>query len=250
MRLVKHSVKTLAVVLHLVAAITVPIPADGGQLTLSWVDTSGDALGFSVERSAGLSDPFVVIGTTAPGVTTYIDTSVSDSGTYCYRVWAFNSIAYSDHSYPACGTTGPAALTFVLNINQDVFALGDHFQLDVNFGQIGAASLVDVTWAVFYRHLRILRPAVRKGIPSSTCLTHRRELRGLAATCLSDDGASGVRLYSNTPAGMLASLMGPNFFSFDWPSATPGDYTIFMTVTRAGTTTVVAQGTVTVSYFP
>jgi hypothetical protein len=243
-------VKALAALVLLAATITVPFDANGAQFTVGWVDASGDALSFSVERSAGISGPFAVIGTTGPGVTTYTDSSLAASATYCYRVRAFNTIAYSDYSYPACGTTGPASLTLALNINQDVFALGDHFQLDVNFAHIDAASLVDV-----YLGSVLPTPAepgagCPEGDPVVYVFDAPLGLRGLSATCLSDDGTSGVRLYSNTPAGMLASLMGPNVFSFDWPSATPGDYTIFMKVTHAGTANVVAQGTVTVSYFP
>jgi len=220
------------------------------QLNLNWVDVSGGADGFSIERSTGLDDPFTIIGTTAAGVTAYADTSLADSATYCYRVRAFNATAYSTYSYPACGTTSPAGHTLSLTVNRDSFEQGDYFQLDVSFAQRGSSALVDV-------YLGSVLPAASdssgdcpEGDSVAYVVDAAAGLGGLVGVCLADESSSGLRLYSGLPADMLPGLMGTDFFSFDWPLTTPGDYTIFMTVTRAGTADVIAQGTVTVSYFP
>ncbi|MGH7334991.1 MAG: hypothetical protein ACREKS_20075 [Candidatus Rokuibacteriota bacterium] len=232
----------------LLKVIAWPVDAVGSPLNLTWVDASTDELGFLVERSVGLAGPFAVVATIGPGVAAYTDAAVADSTTYCYRVRSFNSEGYSGYSYPACGTTAPAALTLALSTSQQMFKRGDRLQLDVAFIQLGSAAAVDVyLGSVVPAGLGLDCPG---GDPVVYVVDAPAGLDGLVTTCPSDDGSSSVRLYSNTPAGMLRALMGPNFFSFDWPQATPGDYTIFMTVTQAGTANVIAHGTVTVSYFP
>ena len=160
-------------------------------------------------------------------MTAYDDTVVADATTYCYRVRAFSSAGPSEYSYPACATTSPAALTLGLNINRGTFELGDYFQLDVSFAQLGSAALVDVYLGSVLPSPS--DPAARcpDGDPIGYVLDARAGLDRLLTTCPSDDNlARGTRLYSNTPAGMLPALMGTDFFSFDWPLATPGDYTI------------------------
>jgi Calx-beta domain/Divergent InlB B-repeat domain len=79
--------------------------AAAAELTLTWVDNSGDELGFSVERSNGSGSAFGQIGTTEGGTTAYTDTTVSAGTTYCYRVRAFNSSTYSNYSNVACGVS-------------------------------------------------------------------------------------------------------------------------------------------------
>jgi hypothetical protein len=79
-----------------------------GQLTASWVDNTVDAVGISVERSMGSTGAFTEIATTGAMATTYTDPLVSDGTTYCYRVRAYNTSAYSDYSNTACGITAQA----------------------------------------------------------------------------------------------------------------------------------------------
>jgi List-Bact-rpt repeat protein len=87
--------------------------AIGQQLTATWLDTSSNEAGFSVERAAGTTGTFAEIGTTGPGVTVYTDTTVAPSTTYCYRVRAYNTSAYSGYSNMACGAT---ALAYSLSV--------------------------------------------------------------------------------------------------------------------------------------
>ena len=252
MRRLTFSAGILATALLLAVVMTVwPMDAAGGQLSLSWLDTSGDALGFSVERSGEITGPFSAIATTGPGTTTYSDVSLDDSTSYCYRVKAFTSVGDSNYSYPACGATAPSGLTVALNINQDVFTLGDRFQLDVNFAQHGAVLLVDVYVGSVLPTPEDSSADCPGGDPVVYVFDAPSGLRGLSGSCLSDNaGVGAVPLYANTSAATLPSLMGRNVFSFDWPTVTPGDYTVFITVTRTGTSSVVAQSTVTISYVP
>jgi hypothetical protein len=74
------------------------IPA---QLQLTWQGSGGES-GFAIERATGAG--WEEIATTNTGVTTYTDSDVVDTITYCYRVRAFNPTAYSDYSNVACGT--------------------------------------------------------------------------------------------------------------------------------------------------
>jgi hypothetical protein len=82
--------------------------AIAGQLTMTWVDNSSQAAGVSVERSTDTTGAFAEIAMTGPEVTTYLDSTVADATTYCYRVRAFDAIAYSDYSNTACGASAQA----------------------------------------------------------------------------------------------------------------------------------------------
>jgi hypothetical protein len=240
----------LAVSLLLLATLAEPLESTGGQLSLSWIDASADELGFSVERSVGSEHAFDVLASTGPGITTYTDTTVAGATTYCYRVRAFNSVAYSDYSFPACATTAPTALTLALTINQAAFALGDRFRLDVSVTDGGSEAVADV-------YVGSVLPLAAG--PARSCLNGDTVaylvdppagLGGLAFTCATGEEPMSLPLYRTVSVGDLPGLMGANFFSFHWPQTTPGDYTIFMIVAEAGTTNVIAQGTVTVSYTP
>jgi len=94
--------------LLLLAMLTWHAETIAGQLTASWVDNTADAVGISVERATGSTGAFTEITTTGPAVFTYTDLTVADGATYCYRVRAYNPIAYSDYSNTACGTTAEA----------------------------------------------------------------------------------------------------------------------------------------------
>jgi hypothetical protein len=82
--------------------------AIAGQLTESWINNTADAIGISVERSMSSTGTFTEIATTGATATAYTDSTVADGTTYCYRVRAYNPIAYSDYSNTACGATAQA----------------------------------------------------------------------------------------------------------------------------------------------
>ena len=89
------------------------------QMNLSWTDTAaGNETGFTIQRSSdGIT--FVTIGSTAAGITTYVDASgIAGGKTYTYRVFANNATGTSPASAVATGTTlastGP---TYLSDIN-------------------------------------------------------------------------------------------------------------------------------------
>jgi hypothetical protein len=77
------------------------------QLTLNWVDNSGGAATFIVERKMGTAGTYARIATTGTGTTTYTDSAVVAGTAYCYRVKASNAQGESGYSNEACGS--PAA---------------------------------------------------------------------------------------------------------------------------------------------
>ena len=86
------------------------------QLSLAWVDSSTNEAGFAIERSTGTTATFGEIATTGPGDPGYTDLSVAGGTTYCYRVRAFNAMAYSAYSNSACATVAQTASVAVLKV--------------------------------------------------------------------------------------------------------------------------------------
>jgi hypothetical protein len=233
----------------LVAGITWPVEAIGGQLNLSWIEASLDVLGFSVERAVGIAGPFTILATTGPEATAYTDVAVDDATIYCYRVRAFNALAYSEYSAPACGATVPTALTLSLDINQQAFALGDRFRVDVTATNGGPVAVVDVYSG------SLLPPASGPalGCPDGDAVAYLVDppagFGGVVFRCLSGGPSNAVPLYRR------ASVPGPvvtvdDFFGFNWPLTTAGSYTIFVFFTHPGTAEVTTLGIATVGYDP
>lgn len=82
--------------------------ADGAQLRLTWQDNSTNELGFRIERSTA-GGSFLMIGSTGPDITTYVDSSVADGTAYTYRVCAYNAAGASAYSPTASATTPSAS---------------------------------------------------------------------------------------------------------------------------------------------
>src|SRR5947207_3952922 len=80
--------------------------ANGAQLTVSWIDNSGGVATFSVERRLESGSTFAVMGSAPAGITSYVDSSVAQGSTYCYRVLAYDTSAVSAYSNEACGSPG------------------------------------------------------------------------------------------------------------------------------------------------
>ena len=79
------------------------VAVSSSQIDLNWTDASITEEGFHIERKEAEGE-FAPIGTTAPNVTTYSDTSVVQGTLYTYRVGAYNRFG-SNYS--------PAAAVFV-----------------------------------------------------------------------------------------------------------------------------------------
>ncbi len=96
------NISRVLVVVVLGGLLTVPA-AQALQLTVAWDNTSSGATGFKVERSTdGVS--FAEIATVDVTSTTYIDSNLT-SGSYAYRVRAFNATTTSDYSNVAVYST-------------------------------------------------------------------------------------------------------------------------------------------------
>src|SRR6266852_884196 len=101
-RLGRPSRRVVTVSFVLAMLIGWQVDAISAQLDLTWLDSATDIAGFALERSTGTTEAFAEIARTGPGVTAYTDSSVAVGTTYCYRVRAFNAVAYSDYSNLAC----------------------------------------------------------------------------------------------------------------------------------------------------
>ena len=231
----------------LLLALTYPGTSFGGQLSLTWADTSPTALGFSIERSIGISGPFTVLATTAAGVTSYTDDMAAEYTIYCYRIRAFNAVGYSDYSAPACGSTTPTAVSLSLTLNQLAFALGERFRLDITVagGPLGA---VDVYVG------SLLPSGSALGCPDGNAVAYVVDRfaglsGGLVIRCLAAGPSDAAPLYRN--ASIPASTITvEDLFAFVWPDTVGGDYTIFVFLTHPGTADVIALGIATISYTP
>lgn len=107
--------------------VTTPTPPRGRtELDLQWMDNSASPSAHRVERSDDNGATFREIAVTAIGATTFTDTGLSDGTTYCYRVRAFNTSAFSGYTGVVKGTTligpprAPTALTAVVISNSRI----------------------------------------------------------------------------------------------------------------------------------
>ena len=78
--------------------------ADAAELTASWTDNSGGTAAFALERRTSTDASFTPLTDVPIGITSYVDTSVAQGVTYCYRVRAYNDTDQSPYSDEACGS--------------------------------------------------------------------------------------------------------------------------------------------------
>jgi len=89
----------------LLVAVAAVSEADAAQLTASWIDNSSAQAAFEVDRRAENEFDFSKIADVPAGSQTYVDSSVIDGVTYCYRVRAYTNYGVSPYSDQACGMT-------------------------------------------------------------------------------------------------------------------------------------------------
>jgi len=77
------------------SSLTYALPADNSSssITLTWTDSQTEAVtGYKVKRKTAVTDNFTTVSTITDNTTrTYVDTNVTESGKYWYRVLAYNS---------------------------------------------------------------------------------------------------------------------------------------------------------------
>jgi hypothetical protein len=72
------------------------------SLTASWVDNSNGMATTRLERRGGSLAAFATIADVPPGVTQYVDDSISPGTEYCYRALAYTADGMSPYSEEAC----------------------------------------------------------------------------------------------------------------------------------------------------
>ena len=93
----------IALVLGLVVWIVAP-PAHAAKATLEWTDMSTNEEGFKVQRAAALcsgTPAFAPLAQVGVNVATYVDQTVLEGASYCYRVNAYNQAGESPWSNSA-----------------------------------------------------------------------------------------------------------------------------------------------------
>jgi hypothetical protein len=88
--------------LPLVAALTLSDLAGAAQLTASWADNSAGQAAFEIDRRAQNEFDFSKIADLPAGSQSYVDSSVLEGVTYCYRVRAYTDGGESPYSDEAC----------------------------------------------------------------------------------------------------------------------------------------------------
>jgi pimeloyl-ACP methyl ester carboxylesterase len=61
------------------------------QVNVGWTDNSNNETGFEVYRATSAAGPFQIVTTTAPNATSFVDSTLSASTKYFYRVQAINT---------------------------------------------------------------------------------------------------------------------------------------------------------------
>jgi hypothetical protein len=113
------------------------------QATLTWADNSSDEGQFEIERSTvGSGGPFTTIATVAANTTTYVNSGLSPSSAYCYRVRATNSAGPSDYTAVVCADT-PLQEEYALDLGSA--------SAYVNFGAPASLQLTQLTIEMWMR---------------------------------------------------------------------------------------------------
>jgi YVTN family beta-propeller protein len=76
------------------------------EITLTWDDTSDDALGFRIIRKHYIYGTYYQIAVLGEDTTTYTESGLEANSNYYYKVAAFNHVGYSDFSDEAYAATG------------------------------------------------------------------------------------------------------------------------------------------------
>src|SRR5437762_13060318 len=80
--------------------------ASAAQLTASWVDNSNGVAATRLERRLATNPTYVAIADAPPGATTFVDASVTQGATYCYRAFAWDADGVSPYTDESCATSG------------------------------------------------------------------------------------------------------------------------------------------------
>jgi len=97
--------RTIIVIATMLAAgVALADRVEAASLRLSWSDNSSNESGFKIERRAA-GGSYAQLATVGANVTSYTDSGLTSSRTYCYTVRAFNSAGTSAPTKEDCATT-------------------------------------------------------------------------------------------------------------------------------------------------
>ena len=88
----------------------------GSDIQLNWTDNAGNETGFQIDRSPNGTTGWTQVGTVASNVTTFINTGLTTTTTYFYRVRAVNGSGASANSNVASATTTNQAFTYLSDL--------------------------------------------------------------------------------------------------------------------------------------
>jgi hypothetical protein len=66
------------------------VAASKGKINLSWTDNSNNEQGFKIERATTANGTYTTVGVTAPNITQFVDSGLTDNTQYFYKVSALN----------------------------------------------------------------------------------------------------------------------------------------------------------------
>lgn len=89
--------------------------ASGAQLTASWLDNSNGRATTRIERRLSTDTLYVAIADVPPGLSSYVDASVSRGTTYCYRAMAWDTEGASPYSEEVCATAQSEGYTVTVS---------------------------------------------------------------------------------------------------------------------------------------
>ncbi len=152
---------TLFILLSLVTTVWAE-KVSAAQITMSWIDNSNNEAGFKLERKTGTTGAYVPLATMATNVTVFSDTTVITGTTYCYHVYAYNSLGNSDYSNEVCndtkaptvsittpttGTTVKGTTTVTATASDNIGVAGVQFRLDgVDLGREETIIPYSIPW--------------------------------------------------------------------------------------------------------
>jgi len=79
------------------------------------LDNSNGVATTRIERRLGTDTVYAAVADAGPGVTAYVDTSVSQATTYCYRAFAYDADGVSPYTDETCATSAYDGVTVTVS---------------------------------------------------------------------------------------------------------------------------------------
>nr|BAL58743.1 hypothetical protein HGMM_OP2C291 [Candidatus Acetothermum autotrophicum] len=115
-------------------------------IDLSWRDNSDNEDGFKIERQPS-QGTWREIATVGKNTTSYSDTGLNPSTTYCYRVRAYNAAGASDYSNTSCATTTSLNRPPTADAGPDqTVVVGERVQLDGSRSRDPDGDTLSYSW--------------------------------------------------------------------------------------------------------